>query len=101
MSETTKPNYEWTKDAACKGQPREWWFPEHPITKESYRTMRQALEICRKCPVSSECLEHALHWEHFGIWGGLSERRRTAMRRSMGIKIRNTHEAVGPVRGRK
>ena len=100
MSETTKPNYEWTADASCKGQPREWWFPDHPITKQSYRTMHQAIDICRACPVNAECLEHALHWENFGIWGGLTERRRGAMRRARGIKVRSPYDAVGSIRNR-
>jgi WhiB family redox-sensing transcriptional regulator len=100
MSEITKPNYDWIADAACKGHPRDWWFPDFPVNKKVYIKMRQAIEICRQCPVNEECLNHALEWEQFGIWGGVTERRRMAMRRSIGIKVRSTVDAVGPIRYR-
>lgn len=101
MNETEKPSYEWTEQAACKGKPRDWWFPTHPITKDIYRTMHQAMDICRACPVKDACLEHALHWEHFGIWGGITERRRSAIRRMRGIKVRSPYEVVAAPRARK
>lgn len=40
-----------------------------------------AAQICRACPVCSACLDQALANEKFGVWGGLSERERQALRR--------------------
>jgi WhiB family redox-sensing transcriptional regulator len=40
-----------------------------------------AKEVCARCPVRVECLEHALTArEQFGIWGGLGERSRRKLR---------------------
>lgn len=99
--ETQRPIYDWVEDAACKGQPRDWWFPEHPPTKKSVLEMRSAIAICNKCPVKENCLEHSLHWEHFGIWGGLTERRRMALRRLRGIKVRSPYYTALGSSGRK
>jgi WhiB family transcriptional regulator, redox-sensing transcriptional regulator len=43
---------------------------------------REAREVCRPCPVQTECLAHALdHRIEFGVWGGLTERERRALLR--------------------
>ncbi len=44
---------------------------------------KQAKQICRECPVRSECLEYAMQApvDH-GIWGGLTERERRRFRRA-------------------
>lgn len=39
-----------------------------------------ARRICAMCPVREECLEWAVeHKERYGVWGGVSERKRQAM----------------------
>lgn len=39
-----------------------------------------ALELCARCPVQVECLEHALwNGEAFGVWGGLTEQQRAEL----------------------
>lgn len=47
-----------------------------------------AKTVCSRCPVTQECLEHALeNGEKLGVWGGLSEDERTRLalhRRSIG-----------------
>lgn len=41
------------------------------------RSAREAIRICRGCPVASECLAWALDTRvRYGIWGGLTERQR-------------------------
>src|ERR1700752_4072442 len=41
---------------------------------------REAREMCRPCPVRTECLAHALdHRIEFGVWGGLTERERRGL----------------------
>ena len=39
-----------------------------------------AKRVCRRCPVRSECLEHAIaRRENDGMWGGTSPRQRRAI----------------------
>lgn len=60
----------WHADALCKEHPHLNWFP-----KEGQNTDPQVREICNRCPVRDECLEHALSLpERHGVWGGLSAR---------------------------
>jgi WhiB family redox-sensing transcriptional regulator len=43
----------------------------------------EAKAVCRRCPVSTECLSRAVEsGEDSGVWGGMSEDERRAMRRS-------------------
>lgn len=43
---------------------------------------KKAKAVCAACPVRVQCLQYALEaGEQFGIWGGLSEQERTALRR--------------------
>ena len=43
---------------------------------------REASEVCYGCPVRLECLADALDSRNdFGVWGGLTERERRALRR--------------------
>jgi WhiB family redox-sensing transcriptional regulator len=66
----------WRSLAACKGAEPDLWFPEPG------EDARPALAVCDGCPVRRECLADALHApEKFGIWGGLPEVGRRAIRR--------------------
>lgn len=67
----------WRTQAACKGQPVEWWYPSGPDstrTKISNRIVdAPGIPICRQCPVRLHCLDHAISTrEPDGIWGGLT-----------------------------
>lgn len=68
----------WVVFAACKDADPELFFPSSKYEE------REALALCRICPVQRECLDYAFDAkEVFGIWGGLSEKqRRTAFRRT-------------------
>jgi WhiB family redox-sensing transcriptional regulator len=40
---------------------------------------RKALQICQSCPVLDQCAAFARSTDqHFGVWGGLTERQRIA-----------------------
>ena len=79
----------WRADALCTkavdlglAEP-DYWFPGRGEAEEP--SARLARDICRACPVADDCLAMALavpRREDVGIWGGLSERRRRAMRTS-------------------
>lgn len=44
---------------------------------------REARNLCRLCPVRTECLAHALdHRIESGVWGGMTERERRALLRT-------------------
>ncbi len=44
---------------------------------------REARQLCRGCPVRTECLAHALDQRiEFGVWGGMTERERRALLRN-------------------
>ncbi len=68
-------NQPWRNDAACKGFPTSWWYPERGHGRDEAAKARQ---ICRTCPVQAECLDHALGRLEEGIWGntGIKERQR-------------------------
>lgn len=59
----------------CAETDPEAFFPEKG------GSTRAAKAICRGCEVRAECLQYALdNDERFGIWGGLSERERRALK---------------------
>jgi len=68
----------WVVFAACRDADPDTFFPSSKYAE------REALALCRICPVQRECLDYAYEAkEVFGIWGGLSEKqRRTAFRRT-------------------
>lgn len=69
----------WTDLALCAQSDPEAWFPE---TGDG-RSARQAVRICRQCPVIAECLEHALERrERYGVWGGTTPNERRALLRA-------------------
>lgn len=70
---------DWHERALCAQTDPEAFFPEKG------GSTREAKKICTGCEVRSECLSYALaNDERFGIWGGLSERERRRLKRSVG-----------------
>lgn len=70
---------EWMRNAACKGRNGDGKF--FPAQGEN-RKWEAAKAICDRCPVQAECLDYAFrHGQHFGVWGGLSERERKKLKK--------------------
>lgn len=68
-------DHSWVVQATCAGDPPDSLFVRGAA-------QRQAKQRCFGCPVRLECLADALQWEcDFGVWGGLTERERRAIRR--------------------
>lgn len=68
----------WRDHAACKGMPRDLFFPKH-VGKS---TTAAAKQVCASCPVREDCLDYATRTRQtFGVWGGLSEKQRRTVRR--------------------
>ncbi|MGX4688578.1 WhiB family transcriptional regulator [Streptomyces sp. JNUCC 63] len=78
--ETTSPaGSAWQDRALCTQTGADFFFPEPGSS------VREAKRICGMCEMRSACLEYALeNDERFGVWGGLSEKERQALRRANG-----------------
>lgn len=62
---------DWQADAACRTASVELFY------SHDERDIRRALALCERCEVRGTCLEFAMeHREHFGVWGGTTERER-------------------------
>ncbi len=73
----TRPDLDWQAEALCAQTGADFFFPEPGSS------VREAKRICGLCPIRSACLEYALdNDERFGVWGGLSEKERLALRRT-------------------
>jgi WhiB family redox-sensing transcriptional regulator len=68
----------WMRDAACRGQGFDTWFPTDEVGEQA----ESARRVCGGCAVRAECLEYALEARvRHGLWGGLSTRERAALTR--------------------
>lgn len=72
---------DWVDRAACREIGPEAFAPAGEEAKPSVET---AKKVCRRCPVSPECLQDSLdRRENFGVWGGLDENERRELLRDM------------------
>ena len=72
----------WRELAACATSDSELFFPIGS-SGPALTQVEQARQVCATCPVRTDCLDWALRAgvEH-GVWGGLSEEERRALRRT-------------------
>jgi hypothetical protein len=61
--------------AACADHPAEWWFPNSEASN-----WQLAARICDHCPLLHGCREWGIEHLEAGVWGGLTEQRRTRIR---------------------
>jgi|GEM_PF-70733 len=72
---------DWRDTAACSEYDPELFFPVGN-TGRALLQIEEAKAVCRRCPVMDQCLQWALEsGEDYGIWGGLSETERRALKR--------------------
>lgn len=72
---------DWRELAACRDEDPELFFPigTGPAAQAQ---VELAKAVCRRCPVLEQCLTYALSsGQDAGIWGGLTEDERRALRR--------------------
>lgn len=74
---------DWRARAACRDEDPEIFFPTATeVTPHGWLEVAEAQRVCDRCPVRRACLSSALEsGEEFGIWGGLTEKERRALRR--------------------
>ncbi len=78
----------WRDRALCRETDPELFFPVG-TTGTALNQIAQAKQVCGQCAVRIECLEFALATnQDSGIWGGLSEEERRAIRRSRAARLR-------------
>lgn len=72
--------FDWRLEAKCRGVDPDLFFPERGAS------LAAAKQVCFECPVRMPCLEYALdNREVHGVWGGISERGRRALRRERNV----------------
>ncbi len=75
-------NGDWRNRAACLDEDPDLFFPVG-TTGPAVAQAEAAKAICRRCPVREECLDFAMTTgQAFGVWGGLTEEERRALRRA-------------------
>lgn len=78
----------WLDAAACRGENTNLFFPigHGP---DMAPQIEKAKAICRRCPVRTDCLRTAVNRpEKYGIWGGVEENDRNALRRNDRRRVR-------------
>ena len=73
---------DWRFHGRCADADPELFFPSHVSRRQATR----AKAVCSRCPVQVECLEWALATRQpDGVWGGLDEKERAALRHTREI----------------
>jgi WhiB family redox-sensing transcriptional regulator len=72
---------DWRHRALCRDEDPELFFPIG-TTGPALVQIEQAKIVCGRCPVEQSCLDWALRsGQDSGVWGGLSEDERRALKR--------------------
>jgi WhiB family redox-sensing transcriptional regulator len=72
---------DWRHRALCRDEDPELFFPVG-TTGPALVQIEQAKVVCGRCPVVESCLDWALRsGQDSGVWGGLSEDERRALKR--------------------
>src|ERR671927_1063171 len=72
---------DWRHRSACLDEDPELFFPIGN-TGPAILQIEEAKQVCRRCEVREQCLAWALEaGQDHGVWGGLSEDERRALKR--------------------
>ncbi len=74
---------DWRNSAACLKVDPELFFPVGSVTSgPGLEQVDRAKAVCNSCDVQEDCAQYALEYsQDSGIWGGLTEDERRAMKR--------------------
>src|SRR5690348_6882971 len=79
---------DWRHRAVCRDEDPELFFPIG-TSGPALLQVEQAKAVCRRCSVTDECLQWALDTgQDAGVWGGMSEEERRAVKRRGGLRVR-------------
>src|SRR4030081_88518 len=79
---------DWRHRAACRDEDPELFFPIG-TSGPAVLQVEQAKAVCRRCSVVDDCLQWALETgQDAGVWGGMSEEERRAVKRRGGLRVR-------------
>ena len=75
--------WDWQLDGACRRVgPEVFFHPEGERGPSRLSRELAAKSVCARCPVAVQCAAHALAVrEPYGVWGGMSEDERRALKR--------------------
>lgn len=77
---------DWRHHAACRDEDPELFFPIGD-SGPALVQIEEAKEVCRSCPVVNSCLRWALEsGQDGGVWGGMSEDERRALKRRRSVR---------------
>ena len=72
---------DWRHKAICRDEDPELFFPVG-TSGPAIAQIADAKLVCARCPVTAECLSWALEsGQDAGVWGGMSEDERRALKR--------------------
>lgn len=71
---------DWRHKAVCRDEPSELFFPVGN-SGPALAQIADAKLVCARCPVTADCLSWALKHADDGVWGGMSEDERRALKR--------------------
>lgn len=64
-------NEAWVESALCREVDPELFFPDGRGAQQTSIHFRQAVSVCQKCPVRSDCYSYAYENDiQYGVWGG-------------------------------
>jgi WhiB family redox-sensing transcriptional regulator len=95
------PDFQEHGTPPCAETDPDAFFAEDPpesamVRRQIYLYEREAKKICFTCPYQQACLEYAMNNpEVVGIWGGTTEKQRTAARKGAQLKL-----TISPSRNR-
>lgn len=93
-------DFSWAAMAACRKteeiHPSADWYADADMI-----ACKLAINICNRCPVSGECLAHALATkEQHGVWGGFTPAQRNMLAaghsREQALKVTSTYSRRKP-----
>ena len=86
---------DWRHEAACREVDPELFFPIGN-TGPALLQIEEAKQVCRRCSVMDECLRWAIDsGQDAGVWGGMSEDERRALKRRT-IRLRARAHVLSP-----
>lgn len=85
---------DWRIEAACRDVDPELFFPVG-TGGPALLQIKAAKQICEGCPVRESCLDWAVQaHQDFGVWGGLDENERRALRRREARRAKSAGQAA-------